>query len=59
MKYLNQNHQNRFNELILKSKTHQEDFERRSLLYVIAGNQDLYQKKDHLYDFIENWINPE
>ncbi len=59
MKYLNQKHQKRFEELISRSKTHPEDYERKSLLYIIAGNQDLYQKQDHIYDFVENWINPE
>lgn len=41
----------RFNELLERDGTHEKDRERRALFYIISGNDDLYGKVNHLYDF--------
>ena len=51
--------QERFSELLQRDGTHEGDFERKALFYIIAGNQDLYNKADFIYDFGDRIINSE
>ncbi|MFR2886625.1 MAG: DUF6075 family protein [Clostridium butyricum] len=43
MTYLNSEHEERYKNLIKKSRLDYEDRERQSLLYLIVGNSDLYK----------------
>ncbi|OSA94615.1 UNVERIFIED_ORG: hypothetical protein B2H93_08135 [Clostridium botulinum] len=51
MQFLSKKHAVNFNELIHKDNTHPRDTERYSLFYIIAGNEDLFRKRNFLYDF--------
>lgn len=51
--------EDRFNHLLERDGTHHGDSERRSLFYILAGNDDLYSKVDFIYDFEDNSINPD
>ena len=59
MQFLSNKHKNRFIELLTDDGTHNKDVERRSLFYIISGSNDLYDKRKHIYDFNNNWINSE
>lgn len=54
--FLSYEHEDRFNELCKKDKTHYNDLERRALFFVIAGNDSLFKRVDSIYDFEENVI---
>ena len=43
--------------LIKKANIHKDDIERKTLFYIISGNNDLSIKQDFIYDFNENFIN--
>ncbi|MFW6025751.1 MAG: DUF6075 family protein [Candidatus Woesearchaeota archaeon] len=58
MKYLYST-KGRFNQLMELDGTNEKDVERKALFHIIAGNEDLYKKKDFIYDFKENCISPE
>jgi len=47
-------HKYRFAELV--SAANSNDIERKSLFYIVAGNEELYQKRHAIYDFKENAI---
>jgi hypothetical protein len=49
----------RYFELLAKDGTHDTDIERKAFFWIIAHNDDLYQKIRHIYDFIERGINPD
>ena len=52
MIYLNKEHEERYKILIKKSMVRDEDVERRTLFYIIAGNlDDLYKQVDKIYNF--------
>lgn len=59
MGFLSSKHALRFRELIKEDNTHPKDSERHALFYIIAGNDDLYKKRNFIYDFKDNSINPE
>lgn len=40
-------------------RSNAEDVERLALFFIIAGNDDLYRKKNHIYDFSDRSIKPE
>lgn len=52
-------HEDRFNELVKRDNTAEDDLERRSLFYILSGNLDLYNKVDYIYDFDERKIKSE
>ena len=52
MQFLNKKHKERFEELIQSDNTYQEDVERRSLFYILSGNEDLFRKRNHIYHFM-------
>ncbi|WP_052487854.1 DUF6075 family protein [Gordoniibacillus kamchatkensis] len=54
--FLTSEHESRFEELCKRDNTHSKDIERRSLFYVISGNESLYRNVDSIYDFEENAI---
>lgn len=43
-------HKNKFNQLLKRDQTYERDVERRALFYIIAGNEDLYNKVEFIYD---------
>lgn len=49
-------HQERLTELTRVDRTHPDDMERISLLYIIAGVEDLYVKRNSIYDFKRHTI---
>ncbi|WIV11171.1 DUF6075 family protein [Proteiniborus sp. MB09-C3] len=59
MVFLSSKHALKFRELIKKDNTYPKDSERHALFYIIAGNNDLYKKRNFIYDFKNNSINPE
>jgi hypothetical protein len=59
MEFLNKKHRVKFNALLMEDRTGFHDMERRSLLYIISGNYDLYLKKNHIYDFKDHSIEPD
>jgi hypothetical protein len=58
MKFLNEKHMENFKSLLMKDNTNPRDVERQSLFYIIAGNEDLFSKRRHIYDFEEGSIRP-
>lgn len=52
------NSEDRFNQLIRKNGG-SADLERKVLFFTIAGNDELYLKVNHIYDFTEKCIKPE
>lgn len=59
MEFLNQQHEERFYELLMRDKTRAKDNERRAFFYIFAGNEFLYHKVQSFYDFEEHGILPE
>lgn len=49
----------RLEELMMKDKTHPTDIERKSLFFIIAGNDELWKLQDEIYNFKEHSIEPE
>lgn len=58
MTFLNDIHKKNYMELAQKTSLHPDDSERKSLFYIIAGNNDLFNKKRFIYDFFNNCIKP-
>lgn len=56
MNFLNNTHKNNYINLIRQSDIYEDDLERKTLFYIIAGNDDLFKKKNYIYDFSENCI---
>jgi hypothetical protein len=54
MFFLSQLHKHNFLNLVKLSNLHPQDVERKSLFYVIAGNSDLFSKKNSIYNFNNN-----
>jgi len=59
MYFLNKDHAYNFQNMILQDKTHPRDTERMTLFYIIGGNEDLFMKRKHIYDFKNHEINPD
>lgn len=53
------NHQERLNQLLKRSNAHPKDLERKAMFYILAGNEDLFNKVNDIYDFEERCIRPE
>jgi hypothetical protein len=56
MVFLNNSHKLKYIYLTQNSHIHKDDLERKSLFYIISGNDDLFRKKNYIYDFHENSI---
>lgn len=54
MEFLNEQHKERFEELMKRGKISNKDIERTVPMYIISGNQDLYSRICKMYDFKEN-----
>jgi len=54
--FTDNDHKNRYLELIKKAQVNIYDLERQSLFYIVSGSEDLYKKKYDIYDFYENAI---
>ena len=57
IKFLNNEHKERFNKCIEQDRTYEYDFERKSLFYILTGNDDLYRRIEDIYDFDDRSIN--
>ena len=57
MNFLNNTHRDNFHKLIDISKIYMGDTERVSLFYILSGNDDLFSKKQSIYNFEENELN--
>lgn len=49
----------RLYELIARDNTHPGDTERESLFFIIAGNDELWELQEQIYDFKDHSIKPE
>lgn len=58
MVYLSKEHEVRFYKLLKEDHTKAWDKERQSLLYILAGSVDLYQKKKRIYNTEKHRIIP-
>lgn len=56
MKFTNKQHESNFLDLMVMDNTYHDDKERQSLWYIIAGDTDLYRKRNHIYDFSDHSI---
>lgn len=56
MEFLNKEHENNFNLLVKKAKLGSADIEEKTMFYIIAGNRDLMNQVEKIYDFKENWL---
>lgn len=55
--YLNDDHRNRFLQLIFQDKTHNCDNERLAMFYILSGNKDIRSKPlDAYYNFERHTI---
>lgn len=54
MLFLNDSHKSKFQKLALLSTLNPYDSERKSLLYLLSGNNDIFFKKKHIYNFSNN-----
>ena len=57
--FIDERHQQRFNDLVRLDNTDPADIERFTLFYIIAGNEDLSSKAKAIYDFEDNSIRPD
>lgn len=56
MKFTNKQHESNFLDLMVMDNTYHDDKERQSLWYIIAGDTDLYRKRNQIYDFADHSI---
>ncbi len=56
MIFLSNSHKNNYLHLTQTAGIHEHDIERITLFYIISGNEELYKKKQFIYDFHENFI---
>ncbi|WP_426454479.1 DUF6075 family protein [Paenibacillus sp. S-38] len=54
--FLNYKHEDRFNDICKRDKTHSNDYERQALFFIIAGNDSLFKNVELLYDFEDKFI---
>jgi len=57
--FLFPDHEEQYQKLIQRDGTNPSDVERKAMFYIFAGNQDLLNKVEILYDFEERMIRPE
>lgn len=53
--FINEEHEKRYKKLKSKSRCNHSEF--NSLMYIIAGNEQLYNKVNSIYNFKENKLN--
>lgn len=51
MEFLNSQHEENFNNLIKKAEVRNGDIERKSMFYIISGNNDLFKQVNNIYNF--------
>ena len=56
MRFFTDKHEQNFKKLIEQDKTSSNDLDRIALFYVIAGNKDLFNYADRVYNFTERCI---
>lgn len=57
IKFLNSEHEQRYNECINKDRTNEQDHERIAMFYILSSDKDIYKRINQLYIFSENAIN--
>ncbi len=58
MRFLDEQHELSYNQMIQRDNTYPTDNERRAMFYILSGNEDLMSKVNHIYDFQEHSIRP-
>lgn len=56
MKFISNQHESNFFDLMVMDNTYHDDKERQSLWYIIAGDADLYRKRNYISDFADHSI---
>ncbi|MGX8797608.1 DUF6075 family protein [Fusibacter sp. JL298sf-3] len=51
MYFIDKNHVTNYQKLLFQDHTHPKDIRRKSLFYIISGNEDLYLRRYSIYDF--------
>ena len=59
MQFLNEDHALNFQKMVMQDQTNFGDTERVSLFYIMSASNDLYEKRNHIYDFNDHSIKPE
>ena len=54
MKFLNSEHEQRYNECINRDRTNKQDHERKAMFYILSSDRDIYKRINELYIFSEN-----
>jgi hypothetical protein len=58
MRFLDEQHELSYNQMIQRDNTYPTDNERCAMFYILSGNKDLMSKINHIYDFQEHSIRP-
>jgi hypothetical protein len=58
MYFIDKNHVTNYQKLLFQDHTHPKDIHRKSLFYIISGNEDLYLRRYSIYDFGNHEILP-
>lgn len=56
MKFLSQEHETRYKQLVVESEMCPGDTERKAFFYIIAGNNELFQRVFKIYNFKESCL---
>ena len=59
MKFFDEKHKQAYETFIDLDKTRETDFERKSLLYLLALDENTRRNINDIYNFEEHWIKPE
>ncbi len=59
MNFLNNTHEIKYLKLIQEASIHELDTERKALFYIISGDEDLFRKRNYIYDFYDSCIKPD
>jgi hypothetical protein len=51
MYFIDKNHVTNYQKLLFQDHTHPKNIHRKSLFYIISGNEDLYLRRYSIYDF--------
>lgn len=59
MRFLDNQHQLRYKQMIQRDNSNQTDNERHAMFYILSGNEDLANKINYIYDFENHSIEPD
>lgn len=57
VEFLNEKHKRNFDTLCIVDSTHNSDYERKALFYILTGNTELYNIAEKLYNIESHSIN--